>query len=211
MYVFNKTDSHANRVRDINNGNEIQFRHKFQLHGSVAWMQTYAANSILRCQLCCPRARFRWREVCDAQHKRKSTGQWKLSHYANPILYADVTTFEFQFDRNRQTSMFKVIFGAWLFSPAFWWRLHLICPFEALASAFIYNFSIVKRWIWNANDYVPLRLVLIGLQVRNITNKIIDFLNKLSKLDSWKIFNENYRKNSFRSYWCICVYSTFQL
>lgn len=45
-YMFNKTDSYANRVRDINKCNEIQFRYEFQLYCSVAWMKTYAANSI---------------------------------------------------------------------------------------------------------------------------------------------------------------------
>lgn len=57
-YFSNKTDSYANRVRDINKCNEIQFRCEFQLFCSVAWMKTYAANSISRCQLCSPRTRF---------------------------------------------------------------------------------------------------------------------------------------------------------
>lgn len=54
-YFFNWTHSYANRVRDINKCNEIQFRCEFQLFCSVAWMRFYAANSIFRYQLCSPR------------------------------------------------------------------------------------------------------------------------------------------------------------
>lgn len=58
-YFSNKTDSYANRVRDINKCNEIQFRCEFHLFCSVTWMRTYADNSIFRCQLCIRRTRFR--------------------------------------------------------------------------------------------------------------------------------------------------------